>query len=97
MSPREGAKGEAWAARPRIKSVRRRRLRFVASIAPGVFLAVLGVELGHHAAVVFGGVLLVGAALIGRQISERRFLARQAALVLGAASTLPASNQELAS
>jgi hypothetical protein len=62
----------AWTA-----SVRRRRLFFIATIAPGVALAELGAGILQDPLVLGLGVALVLAAVALRWRSEPRFLARE--------------------
>ena len=97
MPRREEIEDPVRPARPGPPSVQRRRLIFITSLAPGVLLAVLGVQLGHQAALVLAGALLVGVALIARRISQRRFLASQEESASSASSPLSSPVQELAS
>ncbi|HEX7943868.1 MAG TPA: hypothetical protein VF495_04340 [Phenylobacterium sp.] len=69
-----------WARLPRrwTASPRRRRLLFVAAVAPSVLLVVLGAGLWHAPHLLIAGLLMIVAAAGARRISERRFLAIEA-------------------
>ncbi len=58
-------------------SVRGRRLLFVASLAPGVILAVAGAQIWQSPALLTLGVLWIGTAVAVRRISEARLRGRQ--------------------
>ena len=70
-----------WAVLPRglIASRRRRRLLLVGASAPGVLMAVLGVQLRQDPRWLGAGLLLLFAVFIARHLSEPRFLAWDAA------------------